>query len=331
MKKAIAASVFDRTGLRRLLHGIGRWRGLVVLNYHRIGQAAGAPYDHGLWSASEEDFSAQMRFLRRHTDLIEPVDLAQLCDRPRGRYAMVTFDDGYRDNYEAALPILRHEGVRATFFVATGFIDRPSLPWWDEIAWMVRTSRKPHLDLRPWLEAQVTIDEPGRERAVRTLLRAYKALPDDRLADYLDAVGAATGSGRAGPGHADRFWMTWDMLRGMRDAGMTIGGHTVSHPVLANMSTARQREEILQCGRRLAEELGRPMDCFSYPVGNPAAFDERTREVLAEAGVRWAFSYYGGCRRFDDWDPYDIRRVAVETETTGPWFRSIMTLPSVFA
>jgi len=331
MKKAIAANLFDRTGLRRLLHGIGRWRGLVVLNYHRIGQAAGAPYDHGLWSASQEDFSEQMRFLQRHMDLVDPVDLAQLRDRPRGRYAMVTFDDGYRDNYEAALPVLRHERVRATFFVATGFIDRPSLPWWDEIAWMVRTSRQSRLDLRPWLDTPVDIDEPARERAVRTLLRAYKTLPDERLQAYLTAVGEATGSGRAGPGHADHFWMTWDMLREMRDAGMTIGGHTVNHPVLANMGIAQQREEILRCGQRLAEELGRPMDCFSYPVGNPAAFDERTREVLAEAGVRWAFSYYGGYRRFDDWDPYDIRRVAVETETSGPWFRSIMTLPAVFA
>ncbi len=331
MKKAIAADLFERTGLRRLLHGAGRWRGLVVLNYHRIGQAAGTPYDHGLWSASAEAFAGQMRFLRRHMDLVDPADLAQLRGRSRGRYAMVTFDDGYRDNYESALPILRSEGVRATFFVATGFIDRPSLPWWDEIAWMVRSCRQPRLDLRPWLERPVEMDEPDRERAVRSVLRIYKGLPGERLGDFLDAVGTATGSGRAGPGHADRFWMTWEMLRDMRDAGMTIGGHTVSHPVLANMSTARQREEILQCGQRLKEELLQPMECFSYPVGNPAAFDERTRAVLAEAGVRWGFSYYGGCRRFDDWDPYDIRRVAVETETTGPWFRSIMTLPAVFA
>ncbi|HKR77728.1 MAG TPA: polysaccharide deacetylase family protein [Rhodanobacter sp.] len=331
MKKAIAASLVDRTGLRRLLHGMGRWRGLVVLNYHRIGHAVGTPYDHGLWSASEETFSEQMRFMRRHMDLVDPADLAQLRDRARGRYAMVTFDDGYRDNYEAALPILRHEGVRATFFVATGFIDQPSLPWWDEIAWMVRTSRQPRLDLRPWLDSPVEMDEPDRECTVRTLLRVYKTLPGERLGAYLDAVGAATGSGRADPSRLDHTWMTWNMLREMRDAGMTIGGHTVSHPVLANMNTAQQRDEILQCGKRLAEELGQPMDCFSYPVGYPASFDKRTREVLAEAGVRWAFSYYGGCRHFDDWDPYDIRRVAVEAEVTAPWFRSIMTLPAVFA
>lgn len=331
MKKAIAASLLDRTGLRRMVHGIGRWRGLVVLNYHRIGHAAGTPYDHGVWSATEEAFSEQMRFLRRHMDLIDPADLAHLRDRMRGRYVMVTFDDGYRDNYEAALPILRHEGVRATFFVATGFIDRPSLPWWDEIAWMVRTSRQARLDLRPWLDSPVEMDEPDRTRAERDLLRVYKVLPGERLEAYLEAVGAATGSGRASHSHAGHIWMTWSMLREMRDAGMTIGGHTVSHPVLANMSAAQQRDEILLCRERLEGELGKPMDCFSYPVGNPTSFDERTRELLAEAGVRWAFSYYGGCRRFDDWDPYDIRRVAVETEITTPWFRSLLTLPAAFA
>lgn len=127
------------------------------------------------------------------------------------------------------------------------------------------------------------------------------------------------------------FWMNWDMLREMRAAGMTIAGHTVTHPVLAQASVQRQRNEILGCGSRLAEELHEPMRYFSYPVGGPSSFSSVTQNCLREAGVRYAFSYYGGFCRFDKWNNYDVRRVAIDPYLTTDWFRSIVTLPQVFA
>lgn len=331
MKKAIASRMLERSGLRPLLRRLAPWSGLVALNYHRIGDAAGSPYDRGLWSASEEAFSEQLRFLKRESDVIGPDDLEHALAQKSGRYSMVTFDDGYRDNYEAAFPILVHERVEATFFVATGYIDRPTLPWWDEIAWMVRTSTADGLDLVPWLERWLGFDEPEREQAVRTLLRCYKNLPSAQTAAFLDAVAGASGSGRACTDDGASMWMNWEMLREMSAAGMTIGGHTVTHPVLARMDAEAQRTEILTCAQRLNEELGRPMTCFSYPVGNPSAFDQVSRDTLHDAGVAHAFSYYGGYGRFDAWDPLDVPRVAIEPEIDRAWFRAIITLPRLFA
>ena len=331
MKKAIASHLLCRSGLRRLLHRTVRWSGVLVLNYHRIGDALGSPFDRGLWSASAEAFAEQVRFCKAQLDIIDPADLPRVLAAGRGRHAMITFDDGYRDNYQTALPILRGEGVTATFFVATGFIDAPSLPWWDEIAWMARTSRCDALQLPAWFDAPIRFDEPEREAAVRRLLRRYKEMPAQDTAAYLDAVADAAGTGRADPRSGEALWMTWDMLREMQAAGMTIGGHTVNHPVLSRMSAQGQRHEILECGRRLAAELGTPMRCFSYPVGNPGAFDQTTRDCLREAGVEHAFSYYGGYARYDRWDACDIPRVAVETELDTDWFRSLVTLPQLFA
>jgi peptidoglycan/xylan/chitin deacetylase (PgdA/CDA1 family) len=125
--------------------------------------------------------------------------------------------------------------------------------------------------------------------------------------------------------------MDWVMLRDMDAAGMTIGGHSVTHPILARASSEVQREEIFGCGKRLAEAIGKPMQSFSYPVGGPTTFDARTREILREAGVRFAFSYYGGFRQFSDWDDYDVRRVAIEPYVTPDWFRSMVSLPRLFA
>jgi len=155
-------------------------------------------------------------------------------------------------------------------------------------------------------------------------------MPASDHADYLESLAGATGSGRCPAGPEAGLWMTWEMLREMRSAGMTIGGHTVTHPVLARLPQPAQRDEIVACGRRLAEELGEPMRCFSYPVGGLDAFDAGTRECLRDAGVQYAFSYYGGYRTFGDWDYLDVRRIAIESELK-PWaLRAITTLPWLF-
>lgn len=330
-KMAMASRLLCRSGLRALLHRSFRWSGVLVLNYHRIGEAQGSDYDRALWSASAEAFAEQMRYCNSQMEIISPVDLPGLLEKKCGRYAMVTFDDGYRDNYEVAFPILRHEGVPATFFVGSGFVDAPALSWWDEIAWMVRTSLRSSLLLAPWIDAPLPFDEPDREAAIRVLLRQYKTMPGQSTHDYLDAIAAATGTGRCPDQVSASMWMTWDMLREMKAAAMTLGGHSVTHPVLSRLSPQEQRHEIMECGRRLEQELGEPMRFFSYPVGNTSAFNDASRDSLREAGVEYAFSYYGGYRRFDDWDDYDVRRVAIETELDRDWFRSIITLPQIFA
>ena len=156
-------------------------------------------------------------------------------------------------------------------------------------------------------------------------------MPGEMTSAYLDAIGEATGSGRLDPAPSGDLWMTWNMLREMKARGMTIGGHTANHPVLAQASRETQRREIGECGHRLATELGEPMRFFSYPVGGPEAFDEITRQCLREAGVQYAFSYYDGYRRYADWDDYDIRRVRMEVDLTPDRFRSIVDLPQWFA
>jgi peptidoglycan/xylan/chitin deacetylase (PgdA/CDA1 family) len=316
-----------KTAVKRMAGAALRWNGVVALNYHRIGDGKDSQFDRGLWSATADGFERQLRWLKANFDVVSPRDLPYVLRVKRGRHVLVTFDDGYEDNYTAAYPVLRAHRLPATFFVATGFIDHPQLPWWDEIAWMVRSSRRSGVDLPGHLPAPVSFDEPDRERAVRTLLRTYYDLPAERTGGFLDAVAEATGSGRYDAQGSRRIWMTWDMLREMYAGGMTIGGHTVHHPVLARMSRERQSEEIAGCGRRLEEELGSWMRTFAYPVGRPDSFNEDTRDCLRELGVRSAFSYYGGYRRLDDWDEYDIPRYAVEQHTSLDEFRAAVMAP----
>jgi peptidoglycan/xylan/chitin deacetylase (PgdA/CDA1 family) len=325
-KARLAAKLVEWVGHRNLL-GLWRWSGALALNYHRIGDPGDSLFDPGLWSATDEDFDAQVRFLKAHFDLVGPGDLAELQRRGRGRHALITFDDGYRDNYEHAFPILRAHRVPALFFVAAGLIDRGTASWWDEIAWMVRTAPRRSLPASRWTSHPIALDDPG---ALGTLLGRYKSLPESETAAYLSSLAETSGSGRCPPEAAAGTWMTWEMVRAMRDGGMAIGGHTVTHPVLSRLDEEGQRREIAGCADRLRAELQLPMRWFSYPVGGRGSFNQETRRCLREAGVELAFSYYGGYRSYREWDPYDVRRIAIEREIDLSRFRAITTLPSLF-
>jgi peptidoglycan/xylan/chitin deacetylase (PgdA/CDA1 family) len=307
-----AAAVLDAAPLRALLARLPLWNGVLVLNYHRVGDPAGTPWDHQLYSATAEGFDAQLAFLAREADVVGPQDLAELARAGRGRHVLLTFDDGYRDNYEIAFPLLRARGLSATFFLASGFLDRTLPAWWDEIAWMVHHAT----------------DDVGPGAA---LTARYKQLQGDQTEAFLDDVAQRSGAGRCPPEAARDTWMTWEMARELRDAGMPIGGHTETHPLLARIPEEQQEREIATCARRLSEELDLPMRWFSYPVGSPDAFTPATREILARHGVELAFSFYGGIGRYSAWDPLDVRRMNVGPAIDAPRVQAMLRLPQLFA
>jgi peptidoglycan/xylan/chitin deacetylase (PgdA/CDA1 family) len=288
-------SALAKLPLHTALKLLGRWRGVLVLNHHRIGDRERQPWDRALWSASAEQLDRQLRTLARLTEVVDPGDVPAAMRARPGRRVLITFDDGYRDNYELAFPLLRAHGLTATFFLASGFIDSPRAAWWDEIAWMVRHAGAPH-----------------QEAAIAALIVRYKALPEGEGECFLERLAQELGSGRCPAGEAEAQWMTWEMARELAAAGMSIGGHTVTHPVLAHLRRERQHEEIAGCERRLHDELGVAMRWFAYPVGARDTFTPLTGELLRDCGVELAFSYYGGFARPSRWNPLDVPRVHVD-------------------
>lgn len=329
-KRALLSKALDITGCGRALRASRIWEGVLILNYHRIGDPTRSLLDRNLWSATVEDFDYQVGLAVKNFDVIGLNDLEHALKQPRGRHVMFTFDDGYRDNYTAAFPVLKQHGVPCTFFLATGFLDSPQVPWWDEIAWMVRTSPLSALDVNRWTSTPVPFDESHREAAIRRLLNVYKGLPGESTDEFIEFLAAALKSGRCPHSVADDLWMTWDMVREMRRSGMTFGGHTVTHPVLANLSAQQQDWEIAECRRRLVEELDDPIIAFSYPVGGPSSFNSFTRTSLSQHGFRLAFTYYGTHCRHGHKDLLAISRTAIETDIDQPQFRAVVTLPQFF-
>lgn len=324
------------TGGLSVLQRIPAWRGLVTVNYHRIGQHGDSLLDWDLWSATQEDLDQHIGSIKRDCDIIGLDDLPDVLGSSKtaksGRFALISFDDGYRDNFEVALPVLQSHGVTAAFFITTGFLDQRTMAWWDEVAWMVRSSNQRGLTHSTnCLLANLVFDEPHREQAIRILLRACYELDGAARCEFLNELAEATGSGRAPHELSSDTWLTWDMVRQLRSAGMSIGAHTVTHPVLARLSREEQLYELTESRLRLEAELGEAVTTLSYPVGRRDSFNQDSRAALTAAGFDWAFSFYGGYSNGSQIDRFNIPRTAVESHFTLPQIRSLTALPQVFA
>src|SRR5690349_8010753 len=97
MRQRYITDVLGVMGARSVLARLGRWSGVLALNYHRIGDGATSVYDRGLWSADPEAFDFQVGYLKSQAEVITPADLPEVLKARRGRHVLVTFDDGYRD------------------------------------------------------------------------------------------------------------------------------------------------------------------------------------------------------------------------------------------
>ena len=180
------------------------------------------------------------------------------------RAAAITFDDGYADNHDVALPVLRRHRACATFFVATGYLDGGQM-WNDTVIEAARAFDGARLDLTELsLGAHPMTSVEDRRRAIDAIIRAlkYRAPPERRRQS--DAIARIAGAQPA-PG----LMMTTAQVIGLHKAGMQIGAHTVSHPILAAIPDDEAREEIAGSRRHLELALGERVGLFAYPNGKP--------------------------------------------------------------
>ena len=168
-----------------------------------------------------------------------------------------------------------------------------------------------------------------RRQVTDRILRAYKralALDQPR---FFAGLSAATGVDVDEPALSRKLFVSWDAAREMRNAGMTIGSHTVTHPVLAALPEADQHRELVDSRERIGEMLGVKPDLLAYPVGGPTAFTEATKRLARQAGYRAAFSYFGIRNVPGQIDQFAISRSAVEHDESHAQFRLNATLQTI--
>ncbi len=316
--------------MTRLLASVRRSPGVLVINYHRIGSAESESFDRGLFSATAEQFDQQLSYLEHHYHVVSLPELQDFIAHPeklRHFHVMLTFDDGYRDNYDLAFPMLRARGIPATFFLPTFLVGSAYLPWWDVIAYLVRNSERAALQLSYPVAAEVPLPrQADRERAIQQVLRIYKGQEEISEAKFLSGLSQAAEV--AMPSQDERRFLNWYEAREMIAGGMSIGSHTHSHTILSQLSYEQQREELARSKRELEAGLGSRIDALAYPVGSRAAFNEETVRALRETGYTIAFSHYYGVNAPAKLNAFDVMRTKPPLDQ--PLFRLKTSLAAAF-
>ena len=304
-----------------------------ILNYHRINypNAIGA-LDQEVLSATPELFDDEVGFCRKHFDLISFADLRGSLNgsvRLPRRPLIITFDDGYRDNYQHAFPILKSHGVSAMFFVAVGFIGTTQVFWWDTVARAVKAHKGERLRCVFGGEQieYSTQSVEARLETIKSILRRLKSLPNRERLDTVTRLSQASSSDVSSSGGEI---MTWNEVREMHAGGMEIGSHSMTHPVLARVEEEAQlRAEVAGSKAALEAALGSEVSVFSYPVGGASAIGPDVIREVQRAGYQFAVSYLPGVNNpSTQMDRYSLRRLHVDGLDLTE-FRARLVLPTI--
>lgn len=299
--------------LMQLLSPGGR-RGLSIMIYHRVLAQQDALFPG---EVDRVAFEQQLKLLKSYCNvlpLIDAVRHARAGTLPP-RAACITFDDGYADNAEVALPILQGQQLNATFFIATGFTDGGRM-WNDTVIELVRRAPGGVVDagaLGLGRHAAGTVDE--KRAAIAALIGQLKYLPMLERQQLVDRLAAALPCVLP-----DDLMMTSAQVRQLHRAGMGIGAHTANHPILAALPPEQARAEIAGGKRALEQMIDAPVPLFAYPNGKPgsdyqAEHVAMVRELGFEGAVStaWGAGKRGGdvfqLPRFTPWDRTPTRFV----------------------
>lgn len=316
--------------LTAAMSGAGARARLSVFIFHRVLEVPD-PMQPDEPCASR--FSTLVDWITRQFRVLPPLEACERWSTGRlpTRAAIITFDDGYEDNERIALPVLRNAGVDAAFFVATGFLNGGTM-FNDRIIEALRRTRGPSLDGRLFgLGVLPTGSTDQRREAARRLIIAVKHMPQEERDAACDRIIAMAGGG---VGRANM--MTDEAVRRLHRAGMVIGGHTRTHPILRSVDDAHARAEIEGGRDDLRALVGESPRLFAYPNGKlDDDFDIRHRDMVAAAGFDFAFTTHPGAGgpggdplllpRFTPWDHNQFRfglRAAANLRRLGPRIKS---------
>ena len=284
MKKAVL-ELMRRTGAFTPFRLANRGKAIVLM-YHRFSNQEDGS------ATPARAFQSHLDYLTRRYHLVPLSHLAELLSRggalPPG-LAAITIDDGYRDAYEIALPLLRRYKVPAAIFVVTDFIDGKKWLWTDKLRFIVSRTRADSIVVRLGDSlTRLPIGDPqSRRQAASQLNSLLKWQPEARKEEALGEIARALGVEIPAEPPAELGPLTWDQLRELDAAGVEAGSHTVSHPILTRVNPLQLRTELVESKARLEAMLGREVDMFCYPNGD---YDETVVGEVGRAGYRFAVS-----------------------------------------
>lgn len=274
-----------------------------ILLYHKVNDD-GDPFLHSL---PVKEFRSQMEYLARNFSVVSLDDIAAGRTGTDGNKfsVAITFDDGYRDNFTNAFPILKELGIPATIYLATGYIGTGQLPWYDQVCLAFKLTVRQSLTIQAGAPAGPLATEDARLALLDKTLEWLRQMDDDTRHKQMKSLFRALGVPEALA--LPNYMLNWDEVRQMKAHNISFGAHTVSHPVLSQLSLQRLREEIAGSKRTIEQRLQAEVRHFAYPFGRPQHFNDAVKRVVEQSGLKTAVTTVYGYNAPGD-DPLELKR-----------------------
>jgi peptidoglycan/xylan/chitin deacetylase (PgdA/CDA1 family) len=296
-----------------------RTRDLAIVMYHGV---TATPLPAANWcQLAAEEFARQLDYLKQHYTLLP---LREAVDRLLHRKplppspAVLTFDDGFRNVFTTAYPLLERHQAPATVFLVTGLIGTRQPAWPEQLFHAVVRSPDAMVEFEGRTLSLGTA--PERAAAYRQLARALKALPQERKEVCLETLLRALGGPHPVDLDSPLASLDWPEIETMHGSGLIeFGSHTHTHPILSRCRVDRQEQELRLSRDLIRERLGRA-DLFAYPNGEAGDFTTETQQLLRDLGYVCAVATQPGLNDSTG-DRYALRRVHVGADTDLRAFR----------
>jgi peptidoglycan/xylan/chitin deacetylase (PgdA/CDA1 family) len=303
--KSVVYPAFASTGVLRRVSGAG----LAVVTYHGIlppgYRSVDAVFDGNLISA--EMFRRQLRLLKAKYAVISPGNMLAWCEKRSelpARAVLLTCDDGLLNNLTTMLPVLQEEKLSCLFFVTGGSTEEDrSMLWYEELFLMFLQAPAGRFDISS-NEINICGDLGVREQRRALWWNAVKRLSQVDAEGRKAFIGAARIRFRledswqpvpAGLAFSQRFHLlNRTELQQVASAGMTIGAHTMSHPMLSKAPAELAWAEIMESRGRLQSVVGKAVWAFAYPFGDAQSVTPKVIAMTKDAGYQAAFLNFGG-------------------------------------
>lgn len=274
-------------------------KGLYIFNYHCFNTFTNDYWKFGsIFSSNYEDnFERQIIFFNKYLKKIENFNLKD--NTYKNPIYFLTFDDGYKDNFNVAFPILKKYSIPTIFFITTSVVGSDSLLWHDRVKQYYENKERKNI-----------MSSISLKRKCKKRLNELKQMKNDEFISNLNKIMKFQSNGL-------RMMMNWSELKQSYKQGIMIGSHTHTHPILAKLDFNQQKEEIESSLQMIEKKLEYIPIFFSYPGGSKESYDKDTINILRECGIKYSFTACHGINnKFTS--PYHLKRIGINPSDPIP-------------
>lgn len=310
-KKEFLARILYYSGIHKVEWLNNRSR-LIIFNYHRIkpNNNFSNPFDGDIFDTTVSQFEEQIKWLKQNARILsenELIDILETKRVPSGLSVLITFDDGYIDNYTLAYPVLKKFNVPAIFFIPTNLINTRQVGWWDIIAYLIKNTKKPYITF----EDKKFFLQEERGKAISFFNNKMKLENGEMTANLLKNLAEACKVDIPDFAKQDSQLMTWDQIKELSRNNISIGSHTHTHRPLSTLSLEAQKEEMTLSKEILEREIEQNISSIAYPVGGHQHFTQESCNIAEQSGYKLGFSYNTSINSWRTIHPFNIRRIYI--------------------